>query len=54
MKKAHLPPSTLREILYSSSEPKNVLRFGPYFALIGLGNFLKFNPIEHISMEIVP
>lgn len=51
MKKAHLRPPT--EILYSSSEPKNVLRFGPYFEFMGLGNFLKLNPIEHISMGIV-
>lgn len=34
MRKAHLCPPTLRDTSYSSSEPKNVLRFGPYFALI--------------------
>lgn len=53
MKKAHLCPPTLREILYSSSEPKKLLRFGHYFALMGLGNILKFIPIENISMGIV-
>lgn len=34
-------------------EPKNVLRFGPYFALMGLGNILTLIPIENISMGIV-
>lgn len=52
-RKAHLFPPTRREMLYSSSEPKKVLRFGPYFVLMGLGNILKLIPIENISMGIV-